>query len=72
MRADSRPVRDVWHLTHKMPLTPRTSEHFEVLICRLEPQGATGDERYSNGDSDELFLLFEGLVDLQLRDQLKS
>jgi mannose-6-phosphate isomerase-like protein (cupin superfamily) len=70
MHPDARPVLDVWHAGQKMLLTPRSSEHLEVLICRLEPHGATGEKPYSHGDSDELFLLLEGQVDLQLREQL--
>lgn len=70
MHADARPVLDVWHLGQKMLLTPRWSEHLEVFICRLEPDGATGDAPYSHGDSDELFLLLDGEVDLQLGPEL--
>jgi transcriptional regulator with XRE-family HTH domain len=70
LHPDERPVLEVWHLGRKMLLTPRWSEHFEVLICSLEPDGATGDQPYSHGDSDELFLLLTGVVDLQLGDQV--
>lgn len=64
--AERRPVLDVWNLGRKMLLTPRWSEHLEVLICRLEPGGATSEEAYTHGDSEELFLLLEGVVDLEL------
>ncbi len=70
LRAGSRPLLDVWHLGQKALLTPRSSEHLEVLICRLEAGGATGEEPYTHGDSDELFLLLEGVVDLQLGERL--
>jgi mannose-6-phosphate isomerase-like protein (cupin superfamily) len=68
MSASRRPVLNVWHLGRKMLLTPRLTEHLEVFICELEPGGATGDEQYAHGDSDELFLLLKGEVDLHLGD----
>lgn len=66
LHAADRPVLNVWHLGSKMLLTPRSSEHLEVLVCRLDPGGTTGEEPYTHGDSDELFLLLEGSVELQL------
>jgi transcriptional regulator with XRE-family HTH domain len=63
---DRRPELDVWNLGRKMLLTPRWSEHLEVLICRLEPGGATSEQPYTHGDSEELFLVLEGVVDLEL------
>jgi transcriptional regulator with XRE-family HTH domain len=70
LHADSRPVLDVWQLGRKMLLTPRSCEHLEVLMCQLDPGGTTGQEPYTHGDSDELFLLLEGVVDLQLDGRL--
>ena len=70
LRADARPVLDVWHLGRKMLLTPRFTEHLEVLTCQIEPGGATGEQAYTHGDSDELFLLLSGVVDLQLGEEL--
>lgn len=67
-----RPVMDVWHLGRKMLLTPRFTEQLEVLVCRLEPGGATAEEPYVHGDSDELFLLLEGTVELELGDERHS
>jgi transcriptional regulator with XRE-family HTH domain len=66
LHAADRPVMELWHLGAKTLLTPRWSEELEVLICRLEPDGATGDEPYTHGDSDEMFLVLEGIVDLEL------
>jgi transcriptional regulator with XRE-family HTH domain len=70
LHPDQRPVMELWHLGAKTLLTPRWSEDLEVLICRLEPDGATGEEAYTHGDSDELFLLLEGTVDLELDGEL--
>jgi transcriptional regulator with XRE-family HTH domain len=70
LHPDQRPVMELWHLGAKTLLTPRWSEDLEVLICRLEPEGSTGDEPYTHGDSDELFLVLEGVVDLELGGQL--
>jgi transcriptional regulator with XRE-family HTH domain len=70
LHADARPVLELWHLGAKTLLTPRWSEQLEVLICRLEPDGATGDVPYTHGDSDEMFLVLEGVVDLELDGEL--
>jgi transcriptional regulator with XRE-family HTH domain len=70
LHPDARPVLELWHLGSKTLLTPRWSEQLEVLICRLEPDGATGDEPYTHGDSDEMFLVLEGIVDLELDGEL--
>lgn len=66
VRADSRPVLDIWHLGAKTLLTPRTCEHLEVMVCRLEAGGATGEGPFTHGDSDELLLLLEGRIELEL------
>lgn len=68
LRASERPILDVWSLGRKMLLTPRWSEHLEVFICRLDPGGATSGHAYTHGDSDELFLLLDGEVELELGD----
>ncbi|HEY3772828.1 MAG TPA: XRE family transcriptional regulator [Solirubrobacteraceae bacterium] len=70
LHPEQRPVMELWHLGAKTLLTPRWSEDLEVLICRLEPEGSTGDEPYTHGDSDELFLVLEGVVDLELDGRL--
>ncbi len=70
LHPEQRPVMELWHLGAKTLLTPRWSEDLEVLICRLEPDGSTGDEAYTHGDSDELFLVLDGVVDLELDGQL--
>ena len=70
LHAEQRPIMELWHLGAKTLLTPRWSEDLEVLICRLGPEGSTGDEPYTHGDSDELFLVLEGVVDLELDGRL--
>jgi transcriptional regulator with XRE-family HTH domain len=69
LRAGERPLLHVWRLGHKALLTPRTCEHLEVFSCRLEVGGSTGDEAYTHGDSDELFLVLCGEVELQLGER---
>ncbi|MGH2873121.1 MAG: cupin domain-containing protein [Solirubrobacteraceae bacterium] len=66
LRARERPVLHVWHLGSKELLTPRSSEHLEVFVCRLEPGGSTGERPYTHGDSEELFLVLDGEVELEL------
>lgn len=69
LHAADRPVLHLWHLGSKALLTPRACEHLEVFVCRLEPGGATAEQPYQHGDSDELFLLLEGEVELELGEE---
>ena len=66
VRGGSRPLLDVWQLGRKTLLTPRTCEYLEVMVCQLEPGGATGEEPFTHGDSDELLLVMRGAIDLEL------
>jgi transcriptional regulator with XRE-family HTH domain len=47
-------------------LTPIPLENLEVILGELEPGGTTGDESYTHGDSEELFLVVTGVVQMEL------
>lgn len=48
----------------KVRLTPPHCTHLEVLLGVLDPGGSTGPQAYSHGDSDELLLVLEGVVEV--------
>lgn len=65
LRQAERPSLAFGHLGKKFLLTPRPLEHLEVFVGELEPGGTTG-EPYSHGDSEELFLVLAGQVQLEV------
>jgi transcriptional regulator with XRE-family HTH domain len=57
----------VWgHLGRKALLTPKPFHSLEVVAAEFDPDGSTGDEPYTHGDSEELLLVVRGRVHLQL------
>jgi transcriptional regulator with XRE-family HTH domain len=66
VRRDDR-VSVAWgKLGRKTLLTPKPFEFLEVVAAELEPGGSTGDVPYTHGDSEELFLVVRGTVELEL------
>jgi transcriptional regulator with XRE-family HTH domain len=57
-------------LARKTLLTPKPFELVEVVSAEFEPGGSTGDETYRHGDSEELFLVVSGSIELQLGEEL--
>jgi transcriptional regulator with XRE-family HTH domain len=53
-------------LGRKTLLTPKPFEFLEVVAADFEPGGSTGDVPYVHGDSEELFLVVSGTVELEL------
>jgi transcriptional regulator with XRE-family HTH domain len=70
LRREARPVLGFGDLGRKYLLTPRPLEHLEVFVGELDPGGSTGDEPYTHGDSEELFVVLSGRVHLQLGEQV--
>jgi transcriptional regulator with XRE-family HTH domain len=70
LRRDSRPALAFGNLGRKYLLTPRPLEHLEVFAAELDPGGSTGDEPYTHGDSEELFVVLSGRVHLQVGERL--
>jgi transcriptional regulator with XRE-family HTH domain len=54
---------------HKLRLTPNHFDHLDLFIGILEPGGSSGNEAYSHGASEELFLVIEGQVDVTIGEQ---
>ncbi len=70
LRRDDRPSLAFGILGRKLLLTPRPLHHLEVFVGELDPEGSTGAEQYAHGDSEELFVVIRGTVQLELGDEL--
>jgi transcriptional regulator with XRE-family HTH domain len=70
LRRDERPALSFGILGRKLLLTPRPLHHLEVFAGELEPGGSTGAQPYAHGDSEELFVVLSGSVQLELGGDL--
>jgi transcriptional regulator with XRE-family HTH domain len=70
LRRDERPALSFGVLGKKLLLTPRPLHHLEVFAGELEVGGSTGAEPYAHGDSEELFVVLSGTVQLELGGEL--
>jgi transcriptional regulator with XRE-family HTH domain len=70
VRRDERPALAFGVLGRKLLLTPRPLRHLEVFVGELEVGGSTGDQPYAHGDSEELFVVLAGNVQLELGGEL--
>ena len=50
----------------KALLTPKPFHSVEVVAAEFEPGGTTGEEPYAHGDSEEVFFVVSGTVELDL------
>jgi transcriptional regulator with XRE-family HTH domain len=66
LRRDERPALSFGVLGRKLLLTPGPLHHLEVFAGELEVGGSTGAEAYAHGDSEELFVVQSGTVELEL------
>jgi transcriptional regulator with XRE-family HTH domain len=70
LRRADRPALNFGILGRKLLLTQRPLHHLEVFVGELGVGGSTGAEQYSHGDSEELFVVLAGAVQLELGDEL--
>jgi transcriptional regulator with XRE-family HTH domain len=70
LRRKDRPALSFGVLGRKLLLTPKPLQHLEVFVGELDPGGSTGPEPYSHGDSEELFVVLNGAVQLELGGEL--
>ena len=70
LRREERPALSFGVLGKKLLLTPRPLHHLEVFAGELEVDGSTGAEPYAHGDSEELFVVLSGTVQLELGGEL--
>jgi len=66
LRREERPSLAFGILGRKLLLTPGPLQHLEVFVGELDPGGSTGAEPYAHGDSEELFVVLAGHVQLEL------
>ena len=66
LRRERRPALAFGVLGRKFLLTPRPLENLEVFIAELDVGGATAEEAYTHGDSEELVVCLEGTIELHL------
>jgi transcriptional regulator with XRE-family HTH domain len=70
LRRESRPSLTFGELSRKFLLTPRPLENLEVFIAELDVGGATAEEAYTHGDSEELVVCLGGTIELYLGQEL--
>src|SRR5918912_2256550 len=70
LRRDEKPPLAFGILGKKLLLTPRPLHHLEVFAGELEVGGSTGVEAYAHGDSEGLFVVLSGSVQLELGGEL--
>jgi len=70
LKRDERPALSFGVLGRKLLLTPRPLHHLEVFVGELDVGGSTGDQPYAHGDSEELFVVLAGTVELELGGEL--
>jgi transcriptional regulator with XRE-family HTH domain len=70
LRRDERPSLAFGVLGRKLLLTPRPLQHLEVFVGELGAGGSTGEQPYAHGDSEELFVVLSGNVELDVGGEL--
>ena len=66
LKRENRPSLSFGVLGRKLLLTPKPLNHLEVFAGELEVGGSTGEQPYAHGDSEELFVVISGSVQLEL------
>jgi transcriptional regulator with XRE-family HTH domain len=66
LRRNERPALAFGVLGRKLLLTPRPLQSLEVFVGELEVGGSTGHQPYAHGDSEELFVVLAGEVQLEV------
>src|SRR5918912_1122041 len=66
LRRAERPALAFGVLGRKLLLTPRPLHNLEVFVGELGVGGSTGEQPYAHGDSQELFVVLAGHVQLEV------
>jgi transcriptional regulator with XRE-family HTH domain len=66
VKREDRPYLQIPGLGRKYLLSPVPRRYLEVFQGEFEPNGSTGDEAYSHGNSEEILLVIAGKVRLTL------
>jgi transcriptional regulator with XRE-family HTH domain len=70
VRAAERPHYEVGEGSTKYVVTQTPLRNLEIYTGVFEPGGSTGDEQYSHGKAQEVFLVTSGRVELHLGDEV--
>lgn len=70
LRREDRATLAFGILGRKMLLTQRSTHNVEVIVGEFDPGGSAGDELYSHGDSEEIFVVLSGTVQCQVGPQI--
>jgi transcriptional regulator with XRE-family HTH domain len=70
LRRDARPSVTWAAVGRNALLTPKPFHSVEVVAADIDPGGSTGDEPYAHGDSEEVFFVVSGEIELQLGSEL--
>lgn len=66
VRAARRPALGFGVLGRKFHLNEAPDRTFDLLLCEFEPDGTSGPEPYTHGDSEEVVLVLDGSVDFHI------
>lgn len=66
LRPPERPMLQLRNGQRKMLLSRRPLTHFETYISVFDPQGSTGPDAYTHGDSHEMLLVLAGTISVEL------
>ncbi len=66
MRQGERPLLQMLNGQRKTLLSRRPLTQFEAYVSEFDPQGSTGPEAYTHGDSHEMLLVLAGTIRLEL------
>ena len=69
LRAAERPVLSFGVFGRKWLLTQSPDRELDAFIAEFEPNGSTGPEPYTHGDSEELLIVLRGRVSFELGAQ---
>ena len=69
LRATERPVLSFGIFGRKWLLTRSPDRELDAFIAEFEPNGSTGPEPYTHGDSEELLIVLRGRVRFELGAQ---
>jgi len=69
LRRDARQTLAFGRGARKSLVTPKPFHSIEVVVAEFDSGGSTGDEAYTHGDSEEVFFVLSGEIELQLGDE---
>lgn len=72
LRCHDRPRIEFGQASQKFLISPRLSQFLETYFAELAPGDRTADEPYAHGDSEEIFLVVTGEVEVHIGDEVHA